>query len=215
MLAIAGGKGGCGKTTTALGLAAAFARCSDTTPLVADFDVAMPDVHVVADVPRTPGLGALAEGSPPTAVAHRTRLPGVRVVPAGTVADDQFSAAVERLARWRGPAILDCPAGASRDAARALRAADRCLLVTTPTEQCLTDTVKTAAMARTLDTPPAGVVLNRVHPGSAHGPHTVADHPFECPVLARVVSSGDSPLSVRNVRLAHDRVARKLNERNL
>ena len=38
MLEIAGGKGGCGKTTTALGLAAALARGGDTTPLVADFD---------------------------------------------------------------------------------------------------------------------------------------------------------------------------------
>jgi septum site-determining protein MinD len=215
MLAIAGGKGGCGKTTTALGLAAALARGGDTTPLVADFDAEMPDVHVVADTPAGPGLGALADGRDLAAVAHATRLQGVRAVPADGLDAECVPRVVERLVRWPGPTLLDCPAGASRAVARPLRAADHSLLVATPTRACLADTAKTAAMARELDAPPVGVVLNRVdHSGRAIGARAVRQL-FEGPVLARVASTGDSPLRSPDVRLAHDRVARKINERNL
>jgi septum site-determining protein MinD len=53
MLVIAGGKGGCGKTTTALGLAAVLAE-RGAPAVVADADRDMPDLHALAGV-RRPG----------------------------------------------------------------------------------------------------------------------------------------------------------------
>lgn len=215
MLAIAGGKGGCGKTTTALGLAAALARTQERTPLVADADTEMPDVHVVADTPLRPGLDALTRAESVTEATHRSRLPGVSVAPAAGIDTADLPMALHKLCAWTGPTVVDCPAGAARDAARPLRAADRTLLVTTPTEQCLRDTVKTAAMARTLGAPPVGLVCNRAARPLDPAVTSAAESLFECPVLARVPSSGDRPLSARNVRSAHDRLAKKINERNL
>lgn len=55
MLAVAGGKGGSGKTTTALGLAGAFAQ-RRRRPLVVDCDLDAPNLHLRAGVPRDPGL---------------------------------------------------------------------------------------------------------------------------------------------------------------
>ncbi|MFC6733023.1 MULTISPECIES: ParA family protein [unclassified Haladaptatus] len=69
MLAVAGGKGSCGKTTTTLGLARALARHGHDVVAV-DTDTAMPNLHAVADVDREPGLPALERGATLQAASH-------------------------------------------------------------------------------------------------------------------------------------------------
>src|SRR6056297_615748 len=69
MLAIAGGKGGCGKTTTAVGLARAFASLG-ADPLVVDADLDMPDLHHRTGVDREPGIAAAVEHTDPRTVAQ-------------------------------------------------------------------------------------------------------------------------------------------------
>jgi len=214
MLAIAGGKGGCGKTTTALGIARALGRSRASPPLVADADVEMPDIHVVADVPPRPGLRAVARGESIDAVARGTRLSGVSAVPAGGIDIAALPDALERTRAWTGPTLVDCPAGAARDAAVPLRFADRTLLVTTPDERCIRDTIKTAAMARTLDAPTVGVVVVR-RPGATAVAPAVVRSAFECPVLCRVPAGGNRPLTTEAVRSAYRRVTKKINERNI
>jgi len=161
MLAIAGGKGGCGKTTTALGLARGFAALG-AHPLVVDADLDMPDLHHRAGVDRTPGLAAASERYRPADVAQRAaRFPGIEVLPAGDADGSTAGSVVDRLHRSPSPVLLDCPAGAGPDAAVPLRAADRSVIVSTPAEQSLRDAAKSAAMARQLQAPPAAVVLVR------------------------------------------------------
>ncbi len=157
MLAVAGGKGGSGKTTTALGLAAALAR-DGQRPLVVDADTTMPNLHVLASVDPTPTTDDLGDGQSLARVTQRWPAnPEVRIVAAGR--RESLQSALHRLARWPGPTLVDCPAGASHDAVIPLAAADRTLLVTTDTSQALADTVKTEALARELGTPPAGALV--------------------------------------------------------
>jgi septum site-determining protein MinD len=68
MLALAGGKGGCGKTTTALGLAAAL----DGPAVVVDTDRAMPNLHALAGVERHPTLADLANRTQESESASRS-----------------------------------------------------------------------------------------------------------------------------------------------
>jgi septum site-determining protein MinD len=161
MLAIVGGKGGCGKTTTAVGLARALAALGER-PLVVDADLDMPDLHHRTGVDRRPGIAAAVEAPAPRDVAQSSgRFPGVDVLSCGGADTATAAALFDRLADEGGPVLLDCPAGASPAAAAPLRAADRTVLVSTPRERSLRDAAKTAAMARQLDAPPAAVVLVR------------------------------------------------------
>src|SRR6056297_3035727 len=105
MLAIAGGKGGSGKTTTALGLAAIL-QDRGREPLIVDCDCDMPDLHHQAGIDSIGGIDDLADGTPAELVAtDSTTVPGVRIVTAGS--RDQVDTALSRLGDWHGPVILD------------------------------------------------------------------------------------------------------------
>ena len=207
MLAVVGGKGGCGKTTTAACLARALAAAG-TRPLLVDADVDMPDLHVVAGARPEPGLDALTGGASVEAVAQSpVELPGVRLVAGGTASIDDVGPALARLGSVAGPVIVDTAAGASPAVADPLRAVDAALVVTTPRRESLADAAKTAAMARALETPLVGSVVT-----ASVG--EVDPRPLlECPTLARVPAV-ERPTRDARVRDAHAAVASVLVERN-
>lgn len=62
MLAIAGGKGGSGKTTTTACLARGLAG-EGPPPIAVDGDCDMPDLHLVAGTCPRPGIGAYEDGA--------------------------------------------------------------------------------------------------------------------------------------------------------
>ncbi|AHG03881.1 CDP-4-keto-6-deoxy-D-glucose-3-dehydrase [Halobacterium sp. DL1] len=156
MLAVAGGKGGSGKTTTALGVASALAQ-RRRRPLVVDCDLDAPNLHLRANVERDPGLDA---EDPATVAQESSVAPGVDVLPAGDADGATLESVLPELPGSR-PVVLDCPAGASEAAARPLRAADGCLVVATRGRESVEDAVKTAAMARAVGTPVRAVAVSR------------------------------------------------------
>jgi len=135
VLAVTGGKGGTGKTTTTLGLAAAFAR-QRRRPTVVDADRDMPNLDIVADAASVTGVDV---------VANPDGRPLPEILPPAS----------------RDPLLVDCPAGGGPDAVTPLRHATRVLLVTTYDREAIEDAIKTAAMARAIGADVAGVVVNR------------------------------------------------------
>ncbi|MFB6081982.1 MAG: MinD/ParA family protein [Halanaeroarchaeum sp.] len=157
MLAIAGGKGGVGKTTTALGIGVALAaRRRD--PVLVDADRSMPNLHLVADVPDD-GVAALADGaSIEEATSQSDRYGGVRIL--GSTPDAPLERALRSLVTDR-PVVVDSPAGASPDAVYPLRVADHAIVVTSPGARAVRDAVTTARMARAVGTPVVAWVVTR------------------------------------------------------
>jgi len=159
MLAFAGGKGGCGKTTTTLGVAAALGR-RGADPLVVDGDCDMPDVHHRLGLPRDEGIDALARGRPLQAVIDRTdALPGASIVQGGK--REALEPALRRARGWDGPVLVDCGAGTNPDAVTPLRHADRAVVVSTDQPQCIEDAETTRRIAWRLETSVAGVVVRQ------------------------------------------------------
>ncbi len=197
MLAIAGGKGGSGKTTTTLGLA----RAIDAPTLAVDADCDLPNLHALAGVPRDPP----AEGrGHPDPIAAETR-----VVPAPRDAPEGVGDRLRRLREDDGPhlTLVDCPAGAGPDATVPLRIADRVLLVSTACVAGLRDAAKTAAMARAVGTPVVGGVVTRAR----LTPPGVEDL-LGCPVVTAVPSAPE-PLDDARVERAYRRLARSVADR--
>lgn len=184
MLAIAGGKGGCGKTTTTLGLAAAL----ESRTLVVDADVDMPNLHILAGVERDAALASVADCVDPwEAATPRPDDPGTRVLSAPLESPtDTLRGALSRLQRAGAAVLVDCPAGASVDAAVPFQFADATLLVTTLCGPALRDTTKTAAMSRTVGTPVAGAVLTRTHASPA-----AVSELLETPIRASIPQVAD------------------------
>ena len=212
MLAIVGGKGGCGKTTTALGLARALAR-DGPRPLVVDADCAMPNLHTMAETDRRPGLGAVANGVAPDRLRHRSHAyPAVDVLPAGTATGSPDERVLRRVGSVPGPVLLDCPGGATESVATPVRAADAALVVSTAERASLQDAVKTARMARELGTDPCGAVITRTR-GSVPDVPEATDLRAECPVLGTVPETEDV-LASRTGRTAYGNLADRFPERN-
>jgi septum site-determining protein MinD len=156
IVAVAGGKGGVGKTTVAYNLGAAL------DAVVVDADLGM------ADLPRGRGPdlhdvlagGAAASeavrGGPVSLLPCGRSLAGARAADVRNLADT-----LRQVADEAGDVVVDCPAGLRADVGVPLAVADACVLVASTRRFALADAVRTRELARELDAGLVGVALNR------------------------------------------------------
>lgn len=204
MLAIAGGKGGCGKTTTAVGIASVMAR-RGLDPVVVDCDCDMPDLHHLLNIDRSGGIDALASGvSIERACRSSTTVPGVSCLTGGNRSN--VDTALARVADWYDPVILDCPPGVGPDAIRPLRHATQTVVVSTDQPESIADAQTTAETARELGTSVAGAILRIT------ADINCPDWSDESPVLARIDST-ESPLENSQTRATWSRITQEIRSR--
>lgn len=157
ILAVAGGKGGVGKSTVAYNVAAACGA------VVVDGDLAManlpaghgPTLHDVLAGRADPREAV--QGGPVDLLPCGRSLSGARAADLRRLGD-----ALAAVERDHGTVVVDCPAGMRADVGVPLALADAALLVAAPEPFALADTLRTRELAVELHAPIAAVALNRV-----------------------------------------------------
>ena len=199
MIAIAGAKGGAGKTTTTLALAQALGRAGNQT-IAVDADRHLPNLHSLAGVDRGATDNPREANEPITQVIQPVPDDSsVSVLPAPIQAGSaRMQTRLRALTAEPAEIVVDCPSGVGPDLADPLSVADIAVVVTNATDESLTAAAKTVAVARRLETPVAGTVLTRTE--------TVPeeyDQRIDVPVLA-TMPPADQPLRSSPVRDAVD-----------
>ncbi len=198
---IAGGKGGVGKTTTAINIAAALEENGYDTAVV-DADLGMANLGEMLGVEHDVSVHEVLAGNSTVSAALTDAPGGITVIP-GEQSLEAFAEAdpaklrkvIKTLRNTFDVVLVDTGAGLSHETTVPLGLADGILLVTTPDDVAVNDTIKTADLADRVDGYVIGTLITRVTKDT--DVPSIAEK-FEMPLLGVVPvdldAAGEEPL---------------------
>jgi septum site-determining protein MinD len=168
-IVITSGKGGVGKTTSAVNLATAINSFDEDVTLV-DVNLTTPNVGLHLGAPVVPlTLNHVLSGKADLSDAIYEHSSGTKVIPASLSIKDlkvlnerDLVSVVKDLKKVSDIVIFDSAAGLGEEAKVALQIADEIILVTNPEMPAVTDALKTAKLAEDMGKEVKGVIVNRV-----------------------------------------------------
>lgn len=167
VLAVVGGKGGIGTTTTALNTAVALQNRGRET-VVVDADLGMTNLSAMLDVSHEPRLHDVLAGKAPIDAAITTGPDGLAVLAGdrdlaayAEAAPENLEVVLSQLARSYDAVVVDTGAGISREVTVPARTATACVVVTTPDDVAIGDARKMARLVDRVGGTVAGAVVTR------------------------------------------------------
>ncbi len=193
LIAVASGKGGVGKTTTVVNLAAALAKFQKNV-IIVDANLTTPNVGLHLGMrPPMKTLHDVISGKASITDAVYLHDAGFRVIPAGVhLKHLKFSIphklwdVVLDLFGTAEAVILDTPAGLEKGAKAVLDAAEEVIIVTNPEHPAVTDALKTIRIAHKSGAQVLGTVINKIHGKHWEMSARAIEHELELPILAKV-----------------------------
>lgn len=190
IIGVVSGKGGVGKTTTAINLGTAFSAFGKDV-IVMDANLTTPNISVHLGAPLVPvTLNDALRGAKSIHDAIYQHPSGIKVIPASVSIEelkylnaDKLAAILVELIGKTEYIIMDASAGLSEDTLAVIKAADEVLVVTNPELPAVTDALKTIKLAERMGTRVLGVVLNRARNDEFDLDVDTVENILEYPVL--------------------------------
>lgn len=193
LIVITSGKGGVGKTTTAINLGAAI-NFFKKDVLVIDANLSTPNIGVHLNSPEVPiNLNHVLLRKAEAFEAVYEHKSGMKIMPASLSMKELKKIKPERTKDFKSEfkkiadyIIVDCAAGLGNEAVSIMDMADEIIIVTNPEMPAITDALKTIKLAEDMRKKVLGIIVTRVKKNKIElSPETVKDM-LEVPILGMI-----------------------------
>lgn len=193
IIVITSGKGGVGKTTTAINLGAAINYFGKDV-LVIDGNLTTPNIGIHLNSPEVPiNLNHVLLGKADAFEAVYEHESGIKILPSSLSIRDLKKVKPESIKNYKEDfkkisdyIIVDSAAGLGNEALSLIQMADELIIVTNPEMPAITDALKAIKIAEQMKRPILGVIVTRVKREDFEmQPDTVREM-LEVPILGMV-----------------------------
>ncbi len=193
IIVITSGKGGVGKTTTAINLAAAMHYFGEDV-LIIDGNLSTPNVGLHLNSPEVPiNLNHVLKDKADVFEAVYQHESGIKILPSSLSIKELKRTKPEKMKKFKkdfkkmaNKIIVDSSAGLGNEASSAIKMADEIIIVTNPEMPALTDALKTIKLAEGFGIPVLGVIVTRVRKDDIEMQPDIVKEMLEIPILGMV-----------------------------
>lgn len=195
-IVISSGKGGVGKTTTAINLGTALSM-QGRDVIVMDGNLTTPDLGLYLGAPKVPvSLHDVLQNQKSIFEAVYKHPSGLKVIPAAISLNALKGLELRKLKKvfqeLKGESelvIIDSAAGLGADVQKVFKLADEALIVTNPEIAAVTNALKTARLAENYGATVIGIVLNKLRKDRYEMSEKEIEEILEIPIIAKIPES--------------------------
>jgi septum site-determining protein MinD len=174
IISIISGKGGVGKTTSAINLGAALNKMNQEV-IIVDANLSTPNIGIHLGAPIVPiTLNHVLSGKAGVEEAIYEHFSGTKIIPSSLsikelnkINPNQLSKIIPQLRKLSDFVILDSAAGFSKEAIASVEAGEEIIVVTNPEMPAVTDALKAIKIAKEMKKDVRGVIVTR-HQGAKY-----------------------------------------------
>lgn len=190
IIAINSGKGGVGKTTTAINLGASLNKLGKEV-IIIDANLNTPNVGLHLGAPIVPiTLNHVLKGKSEMEDAIYEHSSGMKIIPSSLSVKEltkfnlkKFGEKVDKLRDHTDFIIIDSAAGFGEEVIAVIQSADEIIIVTNPEMPAVTDAMKSVKVARNMGKTVNGVIVTRHNDAKYEMPLSSIKSMLETPII--------------------------------